>query len=50
MLFRDHTNKQNIFWKYVKHETLDEYLSGIRHITEKGVTILGIVKMTGKEA
>jgi len=43
MVFRDHYTKKNIYWKYVKHETLEDYISGIKHIINLGWTVLGIV-------
>ena len=43
MVFRDHYQKVNIYWKFVKHETISDYVSGINYIREKGWKILGIV-------
>lgn len=43
MVFRDHYKKKNIYWKFVKHETIKEYVTGINYIKEKGWGILGIV-------
>lgn len=43
MVFRDHTNHQNLFWKYLKHETLSEYKLGISHLVSRGIKIMGIV-------
>ena len=43
MVFRDHTNRRNIFWKFIKHETLAEYRSGIDYLQMKGRDVLGIV-------
>ena len=35
--------KKNVYWKYVRHETLREYRSGINHILSNGLRIEGIV-------
>ncbi len=43
MVFRDYSNRLNIFWKFIPHETLSEYRSGIDHLLSKGWDILGIV-------
>ena len=43
MVFRDHTNRRNIFWKFIKYETLAEYRSGIDYLQSKGWNILAIV-------
>jgi len=43
MVFRDQRMKKNLFWKYVRHETLEEYRSGINHLLSNGLRILGIV-------
>jgi len=43
MVFRDHYTKQNLFWKYVKYETIAEYKSGIDYLKALGWDILGIV-------
>lgn len=43
MVFRDHYKKRNIFWKFVKHENINEYVTGINYIREKGWNIVGIV-------
>jgi len=43
MVFRDHRCGMNIFWKYVDHETLAEYQSGIDYLLSKGWEIMGIV-------
>lgn len=43
MVFRDNMNHRNIYWKYLKHETLAEYKSGIDHLNSKGWDISGIV-------
>ena len=36
MVFRDHYTKKNIYWKYVEHETLEDYVSGVKHIINLG--------------
>jgi len=43
MVFRDHYTKRNIYWKYLSHENLYEYRTGIQHIKEQGWKIVGIV-------
>ncbi|MCD6176702.1 MAG: hypothetical protein J7K29_02580, partial [Candidatus Cloacimonetes bacterium] len=42
MVFRDHYTKQNLFWKYVKYETIAEYKYGIDYLKTLGWDILGI--------
>ena len=43
MVFRDHYRKENIYWKYLKYETIAEYRSGIEYIKSIGWNILGMV-------
>ncbi|MCH7536016.1 MAG: hypothetical protein IH948_09825, partial [Bacteroidetes bacterium] len=43
MVFRDHYKKRNIYWKFVKHENINEYVTGFNYIREKGWNIIGIV-------
>jgi len=43
MLFKDAHSKKNIYWKYVRHENLQEYISGINYIKNLGFQIEGIV-------
>ena len=43
MVFRDFLRRKNIYWKYLKHETLEEYRSGINYLLDKGIEINGIV-------
>ena len=43
MVFRDFLKRKNIYWKYLKHETLEEYKFGINYLLDKGVEINGIV-------
>jgi hypothetical protein len=43
MVFRDHNKKKNVFWKFVKHETLGEYVSGMVYLQKIGWQIKGIV-------
>ena len=43
MVFRDQKRQKNLFWKYVEHETLEEYKSGINHLLSNGLSIIGIV-------
>jgi len=42
MVFRDFLKRKNLYWKYLKHETIEEYKSGINYLKGKGVEILGI--------
>jgi len=42
MVFKD-TKGMNLYWKYVKYETIAGYLEGINYIREQGVQIKGIV-------
>lgn len=43
MIFRDHLSKENIYWKYVKHETINDYLEGLGAIRQAGCNILAAV-------
>jgi transposase-like protein len=43
MVFRDLYRKQNLFWKYVKNETVADYLNGIELLKQKGWNIVGVV-------
>ena len=43
MVFRDHYKKKNIYWKFIKHENIKEYVTGIHYISENGWKIVGIV-------
>ena len=43
MVFRDHYRKKNVFWQYLKYETIAEYKLGIKHLESIGWNILGIV-------
>lgn len=43
MVFRDFLRRKNIYWKYLKHENLEEYRLGINYLLDKGVEINGIV-------
>ena len=43
MVFRDHYRKENIFWKYLRYETISEYRSGIEYLKAIGWNIVGIV-------
>jgi len=43
MVFRDYLRRKNIYWKYLKHETLEEYRLGINYLLDKGIEINGIV-------
>ena len=43
MVFRDSYRRENILWKYVVHERLEHYVSGIKQLRQEGWEILGIV-------
>lgn len=43
MVFRDQYKKKNLHWKYVKHENLEGYRTGIKHLQHQGWEIVGIV-------
>ena len=43
MVFRNVRCNKNLFGKFVRHETLDEYVAGIKYLVSKGWNILGIV-------
>ena len=43
MVFRNQQMKKNLYWKYVRHETMEEYRSGINHLLSNGLHITGIV-------
>ena len=43
MVFRDDYTKKNLHRKYVKHENLDHYHSGIQYIQKQGWKVVGIV-------
>lgn len=43
MVFRDYYRKENILWKYVIHERLEDYVNGINKLRTMGWEILGIV-------
>lgn len=43
MVFRDNERSKNVFWKYVKHETLEAYLSGIKTVEQLGYRVVAIV-------
>lgn len=43
MIFRDSNGKTNLFWQYVKYETLDDYKYGIEQIISHGCAVSGIV-------
>lgn len=43
MVFRDCYKKINIHWKFVKYETVNEYINGINFLKKKGWEIKGIV-------
>jgi len=43
MVFRDSYTKKNLLWKFLKHETLAEYIRGIESIISNGWNVLGIV-------
>jgi len=43
MLFKDAYTKQNLYWKYVKHETVTDYVAGINYLKDQGLQIKAIV-------
>lgn len=43
MVFRDLYRKRNLFWMYVKNETVTDYLNGMELLTQKGWNISGVV-------
>lgn len=43
MLFRDLHRHQNLFWKYIKNETVCDYLNGIELLKKAGWNIVGVV-------
>lgn len=43
MVFRDFSKRKNLYWKYLNHETLKEYKSGINYLQSKGLKVMGIV-------
>jgi len=43
MVFRDWYLKKNLYWKYIKHESLTEYISGVERLKSLGWKINGIV-------
>jgi len=43
MVFRCHPKHQNMFWKFVDHETVAKYQSGVSYLQSKGLEIMGIV-------
>lgn len=42
-IFRDPNRKVNLFWQYVRHETVDDYWHGIEQIISHGCVVYGIV-------
>lgn len=43
MVFRDNIQKENLLWCYLKHETLHDYLAGIRQLQQNGFEIQAII-------
>jgi hypothetical protein len=43
MVFRDHCTRKNLYWKYVEHESIAEYVSGIEYLKAGGWQIEAIV-------
>lgn len=43
MVFRCPHRKKNLLWKFLKHETIAEYVLGVKALQKQGWTILGIV-------
>lgn len=42
MVFKSSTG-ENLYWKYVKYETIADYIGGIKCLEDKGVKVKGIV-------
>ena len=42
MLFKN-TEGKNLYWKFVKYETINEYINGINYLKSQGIQINGIV-------
>jgi len=42
-VFRDYYQRENLLWKFVKYETIFQYIEGIRELQERGFEIKGIV-------
>lgn len=43
MVFRDNYRKKNLYWQFVKYETIDFYKQGISHLSTIGWEVQGIV-------
>lgn len=43
MVFRDHYQKKNLYWQYVSHERLEDYVRGVVHLNKQGWRVQGIV-------
>jgi hypothetical protein len=43
MVFRDYSARKNLYWKYVEHESIAEYVSGIEYLKAGGWQIKAIV-------
>lgn len=43
MVFRDAYTAKNLYWKYLKHETIAEYVSGVAYLKKAGCQIKAIV-------
>ena len=43
MVFRDHYTGKNLYWKYLQHESIAEYVSGIEYLKVNGWQIKAIV-------
>ena len=43
MVFRDYYRKENILWRYVAHEKLEDYVGGINKLQGTGWEILGVI-------
>ena len=42
MVFKS-TNGDNLYWKYVKYETVSGYIEGLKHLEAQGIQIQGVV-------
>lgn len=43
MVFRDHEQRENLYWQYVKNETLEAYQRGVKILQQQGYKITAIV-------
>jgi len=43
MVFRDYLKRENLYWKFLKYETVEEYKLGIYHLKDLGFSVKAIV-------